>query len=149
MFDEGAVTVIHELVGAGSYIIVNDTNLKYIQSVAMQQSGVASVSEIYCGTDVVARNYGKDFPAVLMQYRCTDIIQVSKTGNDSSTFIITYTTRDLSQLRVSTSSGQLVEFGNQTAIAMQGLSFILWTGFALLLLMQSIMFGTWIFKKRV
>jgi len=89
MFPKDAKTVTQELVGAstatmlpsGSYTILN---------VSMQQSGTASDTSLLCGSSLIAKNYARDFPTNDMSYNCNDTLVGTKTGNDSSTIVVTY-----------------------------------------------------------
>lgn len=40
-----------------------------------------------------------------------------------------------------------LEMGLQSAVAMQGIGYILWFGFGLLALIQGVLLGVWIFKR--
>jgi len=56
-----------------------------IIGIAMQQEKDLSDTSIYCGTELIAMNYGKDYQQVTMGYDCdTEILHVSKTGNDEA-----------------------------------------------------------------
>jgi len=147
MYDPDAITITHELVGDGTYTLVDNSDVKYVVGVSIQQSKDLSTSWAYCGTNIFVRNYGKDFPYNQVHVRCTDPIVFQKTGNDSATIVLTYIPRDISI--VATPSATLVEFGQNTAVGMQGISYILFIGLALLLLIQSINLGTWFMKKKL
>jgi len=63
--------------------------LNIIYSVAMQQEKDLSDTIIYCGSDIVATNYGKDYPQVITYYDCgQNPITIQKTGNDEAHVII-------------------------------------------------------------
>jgi len=89
IFPNDAVTIYHELVGVGSFTIL-PTGTYTILGVSIQQSGVASVSNVLCGGAVFIQNYGKDFPYNNIHHLCQSDVSVSKTGQDSSSFVITY-----------------------------------------------------------
>jgi len=72
------------------HTLVSGTDEKTILGVAMQQSKDLSDTLVYCGNDVIAKNYAKDFPQVIMNYQCNDTISISKNGNYSSSIILTY-----------------------------------------------------------
>lgn len=97
-FPDNAITIQHELVGAGSATLLA-TSTRTILGISIQQSGNASVSQLNCNGTVIAFNYGKDFPFNLINSVCNGPVQVSKTGNDSASFIITYVDYDISVSR--------------------------------------------------
>jgi hypothetical protein len=153
VYDYDAVTKSHELMGPGSYELWGSGD-RYIVGVSIQQSGVASTSELQCGTTSLVKNYGKDFPYNELNYHCTDAVNITKTGQDDANFVVTVIDQDLSQYpaslqRISTDSGLLTEAGMLSRIGMQGLSYTVFFGFALVILMQAISLGTWIFQKRL
>jgi hypothetical protein len=95
MFPADTITQTHELSGPSSFTFVNGTEVKYIFQITMQQSGTASDTFLYCGNNVVSRNYAKDTPNQLLNYRCENTIRTAKTGNDNSFITISYVNRDV------------------------------------------------------
>ena len=90
MYPIDAITINHELVGASSFTMLA-TSTNTILGISIQQSGNASITQLKCGSTVLALNYGKDFSFNAISYLCYDKnITVSKTGNDNSSIIITY-----------------------------------------------------------
>lgn len=124
MYPKDAVTLHHELSGPSSFTLVSGTNVKYILGLSMQQSGTASTSRILCGTAPIALNYGKDFSFNDIQYRCAGSIILDKTGQDSSSFIVTYVPRDI--LVDSAPAGIAVDFATPSATAINNSLATLW-----------------------
>lgn len=155
MYDNDAITLTHELVGASSFLFIPaQPTYYYVVGYSIQQSGQASDTQLKCGTTVVFRNYAKDNPYQQVSLKCKDDFTGVKTGNDSSFITVTYIPRDLSQLppsqtQISTTSGNLVEAGMLSREAMQGFAYIVFIGLALLVLMEGIKLGLWFFNKRV
>jgi len=90
MFQNDAVTYVTEISGVTTDIFTDSGNYTVL-SVAMQQENNSSATQVKCGSDLIAKNYATNFSAVQMNYQCADdILQISKTGNDSSTVIVTY-----------------------------------------------------------
>jgi len=90
MFQNDAVTFVTEISGATTNIFTDQGDYTVLM-VSMQQANNSSATTIKCGNDLIAKNYATNFSAVPMNYQCTDdILQVQKTGNDSSTVIVTY-----------------------------------------------------------
>lgn len=90
MFQNDAVTYVTEISGVTTDIFT-DSGDYTVLSVAMQQANNSSATQVKCGSDLIAKNYATNFSAVQMNYQCADdILQISKTGNDSSTVIVTY-----------------------------------------------------------
>jgi len=144
MYDSELQTFTQELTGPTGATILSGTDRKYITGVAIQQSGVASTSEILCGTTVVARNYGKDFSYVPMQKLCESDIIVAKTGQDSSSFIVNVTRRNL----------QLVKFqytttnpATESAEAIHGSLYTIWIGLGLLVFSAFWLVGIKLFRR--
>jgi len=94
MIFKGSITLTHELDGAGTQVLVANTNPKWILDVAIQQSLTASISKVMCDGDDVALNYGKDLPSIEMFYYCEGFIIFTKTGNDDAFVNLTYTEVD-------------------------------------------------------
>lgn len=90
MYPNDAITAVQEISGVTTWVITNSGNYTVL-AVAMQQQNNASNTIVKCGNDIVAKNYATNFSNVQMNYQCeNNILQVSKTGNDSSTVIVTY-----------------------------------------------------------
>jgi len=90
MFPNDAITFVTEISGATTNIFANDGDYTVL-SVAMQQANNSSATQVKCGNNLIAKNYATNFSAVAMNYQCnSEILQVVKTGNDSSTVIVTY-----------------------------------------------------------
>jgi len=68
-----------------------------ILSVHIQQSGLASETQLLCGPDVIAFNFAKDYGLDLIQYFCNQNLTISKTGQDKAFVSLTYIKRDISQ----------------------------------------------------
>lgn len=136
MFPTDAITIQHELVGDSSYVMVSGTDKKTIIGISIQQSKDASTSQIRCGTTTLALNYAKDLPFNQVQYLCNDTINVTKTGQDSASFLITYVPRDISDLNVSPPSQFIgkVDLATQSAIGMHDLTYVMWMGQAMIIL---------------
>jgi hypothetical protein len=134
MYSADVQTVVHELVGPSTYTLVPGTDTKRIVGFSMQQSNVASITEIKCGTTVIARNYGKDFPHTEVSRICNDKIEISKTGNDNSTVTLSYTTQ-------TTNATIPVTIPNDFYSAMNGLSWLMFIGFGLIIMLEAINIG--------
>ena len=154
MYDNDALTIGREQVGAGTYTFLPANGVRYIVGVGVQQSGQASDTLIKCGDNIVSRNYGKDANFQQISYKCNAAITLDKTGNDNAFITMTYIPRDLSLeppsvTYLSTASGNLVEAGVYSRVAMQGLTYIIFLGFAMLILLQCINMGTWFFRRNL
>ena len=104
IYPSDSITVHKELIGPSSVTLLTASS-RTIVGVSIQQSGTASQSQLLCGTDVVAINYGKDFGYNDMNYRCSNDIIVSKTGQDNSSFLVTYVNYDVSLISTTTPIG--------------------------------------------
>lgn len=100
MFPIDAITFQHELQGAGSFTLSSST--RTILGLSIQQSGVASNSWIECRGTIIAYNYSKDFGFNPMNYVCNGALTLSKTGQDSASFLITYVPRNIASTSAST-----------------------------------------------
>jgi len=90
MFQNDAITYVREISGVTTDIFT-DSGDYTVLNVAMQQANNSSATQVLCGTDLIAKNYATNFGSVQMNYQCADdILKISKTGNDSSTVIVTY-----------------------------------------------------------
>jgi len=90
MFPNDSITLYEEIVGITTTDLVNDNDDKTILAITFQQSKDLSDTVLYCGNDILAKNYGKDFGQTYTNYQCSDNITISKTGNDEASVIITY-----------------------------------------------------------
>lgn len=154
MFPSDAVSIYYEQVGAGSHTLVSGTNVKYVLGVQMQQSGVASDSILQCGSSVISRNYAKNLTFELTSYRCADIIQIVKTGNDNVSVEVTYVPRDIVTTQdplirtVSVVQPVYVNFASASGIAMHDMTYIMWTGFIVLIMALGIQTALMFMKRR-
>lgn len=97
MFPKDAITVTTELIGVSNFTIENSTTPKTVLGVAMQQSGSQSDTTLLCGTDQIAKNYSKELSQSLLNYRCSDVLSLDKTGvGDDAFVIVTYVPYDMS-----------------------------------------------------
>lgn len=148
MYPVDAITLYKELKGAGSFTLVSGSSSKTILGVSIQQSATNSTSDIRCGaSDIFVRNYGKDFPFNIVNKLCSGDLVVEKTGNDDASFIVTYVPRDISQTQSATVSAQYVEFGNNALLGIHGISWILFIGFGLIILLTGIRIGFMFLQK--
>lgn len=90
MFPNDSITLFKEISGNTTFVMVSGTAPKTIIGVAMQQSKDLSDTVLLCGSNVLAKNYAKDLPQILMNYQCAQPITISKTGNDVSSISLTY-----------------------------------------------------------
>jgi hypothetical protein len=148
MYPVDAITVYRELVGPGNYTLVSGSPPKTILGVSIQQSATNSTSDVRCGaSDIFVRNYGKDFPFNEINKLCSADIIVEKTGQDSASFILTYVPRDVRTTQNATVSAQFVEFGNDALLGIHGISWILFMGFGLIILLTGIRVGFMFLQK--
>jgi hypothetical protein len=89
MLPPDAITFVQELVGAKTVDIITASSINPVTvlSIKIQQSGSQSETIIYCGTDQIARNYARDYNLDLLNYVCTDVLKVVKTGTGDSAFV--------------------------------------------------------------
>jgi hypothetical protein len=123
MFPVDALSIHHELSGPSSVDFVTGSTPKSILGISIQQSGTASTTNILCGSTIIGINYGKDFPYNSTQFICSDTIRASKTGQDSSSIIITYVNRDITKTEASVSAS-LAPISAQALSDSMQLSFI-------------------------
>ena len=90
VFPYNSKTITGLISGNNSADIVSTTDPKIVLGVGIQQSGVASESLIYCGNDLLAKNYAKDFSQHLIYHECNDVIRIEKTGQDEAFFSVVY-----------------------------------------------------------
>lgn len=62
-----------------------------------QQENTASLTQLRCGTDIIATNYAVSLDQQLFIYECNGTININKTGNDKSFNLITYAPGYVSQ----------------------------------------------------
>jgi len=94
MYPRDTLTYVASITGNSSLTVVA-TSTNTILGIRLQQSGTASETVVKCGTTTIAHNFGKDYPMAEMNYVCTNLpIIVSKTGNDTSFYIVSYVQRD-------------------------------------------------------
>lgn len=111
------------------------------------QSGQASDTVLQCGSTTFMRNYAKDTPSTQMQYRCSDTLSVTKTGNDNSFINVTYVMRDIATQ--SAVLGQTVDIATTSAIytgmyAQTGLNFVMaW----IIAIGVGWYIGNWLYKR--
>jgi hypothetical protein len=148
MYPVDAITIYRELVGPHTYTLVSGSSPKTILGVSIQQSATNSTSDVRCGaSDIFVRNYGKDFPFNIINKICSADIVVEKTGQDSASFIITYVPRDVRTTQDATASAQFVEFGNNALLGINGLTWIIYIGFGILILLTGIRMGFLFLQK--
>lgn len=137
MLYQDAKTAVHELTGPSSFTLLPSGTLRYILGASIQQSGTASTSEIKCGTTTIARNYGKDWPYNEMMYRCVSDIVITKTGQDSASYVVNYVEREVNVYdpRIASVSGsiKLENFTGRAGNAMHDLTYVMWMGFIVVL----------------
>ena len=90
IFPYGSRTISILVVGNQNITWVTSTEPKLLLALEIQQSGVASNSLVYCGNDLIAKNYAKDFGQILIYKRCDDIVRIEKTGQDEAYFNLVY-----------------------------------------------------------
>lgn len=89
-----------------------------VLSVAMQQSKDVSDTQLICGTDLVAQNYGKDLPQIFFHYHCdSEDLYIGKTGNDEATVIVLYATTSQHEYLHTKNIGNQLTYGDQLFIA--------------------------------
>jgi hypothetical protein len=147
MYTRDSISVYHELSGPSTYTIIPAGD-NYIIGISIQQSGTASTSEISCGSTAIAKNYGKDFPFNETMMHCTEDVIVSKSGQDSASYVITYLPHDkFTQQLVASVSGSL-DFAPATAQGLHDGIYIIWTGFLMMILGTGIMIALWYLRRR-
>jgi hypothetical protein len=148
MYPSDALTVQHELIGPTSYTLVSGTNAKTIIGLSIQQSGVASTSNLKCGTTVLALNYGKDLPYNNTSYYCSDNININKTGQDSSSFIITYVNRDTRTTMPLTASASIsASLNPEVNRSINDMMYINYYFFIIVLFVLGFIIGKALYKK--
>lgn len=153
MFPTDSISIYKELIGSSSSTLVT-TYPTTIVGFSIQQSSVASESHILCGNTTIAKNYAKDFPFNKVNFLCNDTIGVSKTGQDSASFIVTYVPYNLRL--TATSTATIATSTATTTISISTISGFTYgevmTIFLLLLLFTITFFAElkkWIFGQKV
>jgi hypothetical protein len=148
MYPADAVTLYREISGPGAFTLLSGSSTKTILGVSIQQSATNSTSDIRCGaSDIFVRNYGKDFPFNEINKICSADLVIEKTGQDAASFLITYVPRDLSQTQNATASVQFIEFGNNALLGIHGLTWLIYIGFGIALLLMGVRVGFMFLQK--
>lgn len=79
-------------IASGTQNITIESGTSTVYGVHMTQENTASLTNLLCGSHVIARNYAKDYTLDLMQYPCDGALTLSKTGNDEAMVSVTYAT---------------------------------------------------------
>ena len=153
MFPSDALTVHHELVGESSYTLVSGTSPKTILGISIQQSKDLSDSYLKCNDVIIAKNYAKDLPFNAVIYYCPYPISVSKTGQDSASFIVTYVNRNISlepaTITTASVSGTVnINYAPPAAVAMHDMTYVIWMGQAMVLLVLGVLTFLLYMKRR-
>lgn len=91
MFPTYATTRIYTIKGNHSSTTIETGDI-VILGAQIQQENLASNTALLCnGVDIV-RNWARDTPMILMQYRCAGELAYAKTGADTAMLNVTYTT---------------------------------------------------------
>jgi len=141
-FPYDAQTIQHELIGASTYTALNSGD-RTILGVSIQQSGVASTTNVKCGTTTFVINYGKDFPYNDMMYHCNNTIVFDKTGQDNSSIILTYIDRDINVA----SSAVSMKYEPQTLTGISDYMHTSFVGTAIIIIMLGVLIGLNFFKR--
>lgn len=101
MFPNNAITKSIEV--SGNVTNTFEPSGKYtILGFSTQQENTASLTQLRCGSTVVATNYAVSLDQQLMWYQCNGTLNINKTGNDKSFNIITYVQGFLSEIPTTT-----------------------------------------------
>lgn len=155
MYDNDAITLFYEQSGAGSHEFIG-SGVHTIISYSIQQSGQASDTLLKCGSTTFARNYAKDSTYNQVSIHCNEAISVTKTGNDSIFVSVTYIPRDnrkypqVLPMSIASTSANLINtigFNNGLLLAMNGLSWVIYIGFAVMIILTSIRLGYLFLQK--
>jgi len=77
--------------GISYKVLVDNYNPKTILGIHIQQSGIQSETHVLCGSEIIAKNYAKDYPLNLVFRYCDQPIIVDKTGVGDQAFVsLTY-----------------------------------------------------------
>jgi hypothetical protein len=153
MYNRDAESYYRELSGASTYQFFPAGD-RYILGVSIQQSGVASTSEILCGITTVAKNYGKDFGYNDLSFHCLDAISVTKTGQDSASYVITVIETSkyrgsISDFNIaSTSASVPINFASESGLAMFNFFRLSWISNVSILLSLGIIAFLLFMKRR-
>lgn len=148
MYQPYVYTAHAELNGPSNLNIFPTGNRKIV-GLSIQQSGTASQSTIKCGTgnNILAINYGKDFPFNEVNFDCNDVIRIEKTGQDSASFIISVYDINPSYPIPTSYFPQSIEFASASATAIRDTTYFTWFALTLIIFILAINLGTYIFKK--
>jgi hypothetical protein len=152
MYNSDVLTYYHEHEGAGSFVLL-PVGDRVIVGASIQLSGVASTSEILCGTTTIVRNYGKDFPYNTLSYPCNNTITVSKTGQDKASYIVSVIDRSKYQasqptFKVSTTSAVMTEYGVDSAQMLFNWYYMSWVTSVVILFSLGILTFLTFMKRR-
>jgi len=104
IFPKDAKTISTSITNIGSEILVSDIPSSVL-SVRIQQSGIQSETEIYCGSHIIAHNYAKDYSIDLGHHICYDPVVMNKTGAGDTAFAtLTYVPYDINKNDTSSTS---------------------------------------------
>lgn len=95
MFPPDSITYHSELSGPVTDYFFTDPPATLL-GISFQQSANNSTTELRCGNDTVALNYAKDLSFNPLNYVCDQSLNLTKTGNDNSSVIVTYVPYDRS-----------------------------------------------------
>ena len=119
----------------------------YIVGVVLQQSGIASSTQLLCGSSVVTKNYAKDIPNVVLNYHCTENIIVTKTGQDDSFVTMSYiSANNFARPMIASVSGQM-DYSPATAYSFGHSTYIMWFGMGIVILLLAIQIGLKLFDQ--
>ena len=98
MFPKDAITFTTTLEGIDDAIVVTAQSTPItVLSVRMQQSGSQSETDLSCGMQVIAQNFGeRDYGLDLMSFLCNAELKFNKTGQGDDAFVsTTYVPRNI------------------------------------------------------
>jgi len=144
MFTKDAETRYKELIGASSYELFPSGDW-YVVGASIQQGNVSSNSEIRCNSTTFIKNYAKDFSYNVLSYHCDGAINIYKTGNDDATYVVTAIPADKYTSSSASVSGALDY--DAYNISMGNSMYLLWIALGLIIMLEAIKIGTYIFKK--
>lgn len=88
MLEENVITFSVPIDGVASSTLISTTTEFRIVGVHMQQENIQSTTELLCGSDVVALNFGKDLGFIEMNFKCSEDLVINKTGQDESFTVV-------------------------------------------------------------
>lgn len=91
MFPSDAITEHRVLSGVVTESIFDGEST--LLGFSIQQENQSSISYIQCDGDVISQNYARDLSFNLVHYECDGDLQLSKSGNDEASFVVTYIPR--------------------------------------------------------